>query len=128
LRYRGFDQAEIEDGRGDGGRADGGAGGLPRILSSTQAPRSTGDVRVPSAVTFKTLACVITPPRCEPGGSVVRRSSLPCNPGTRYNVPRRSFNIDQSESTNSSKLASRRMLVVPVGATIASFGIAVYLT
>ena len=34
----------------------GGAGGLPTIFSNTHFPRSTGEVRVPSAVTFSTLA------------------------------------------------------------------------
>ena len=58
----------------------GGAGGLPMIRSSTHLPRSTGEVRVPSAVTFRTLACVMTPPRWLPGGSFTLRSSPPTTP------------------------------------------------
>jgi hypothetical protein len=41
----------------------GGAGGVPRIFSSTHLPRRIGDVVVPLAVTFKMLAWVSTPPR-----------------------------------------------------------------
>src|SRR5262245_1028130 len=49
--------------------AGGLGGGVPRIRSSTQAPRVIGDVVVPFAVTFITLAIVITPPRWLSGGS-----------------------------------------------------------
>ena len=47
----------------------GGGGGWPTIRSSTHLPRSTGEVRVPSAVTFRMLACVSTPPRWLVAGS-----------------------------------------------------------
>ena len=46
-----------------GTSAGGCGGGVPRMRSSTQAPRSTGEVVVPLAVTFSTLAIVSTPPR-----------------------------------------------------------------
>ena len=66
----------LADGRGaahvrlDGGHVGGGgSGGWPRILLSTHAPRFTGEVAVPLAVTFS------TPPgsgsrraRCRPAG------------------------------------------------------------
>ena len=38
-------------------------GGVPRMRSSTHAPRTTGEVVVPLAVTLSTLAIVSTPPR-----------------------------------------------------------------
>ena len=41
----------------------GGLGGRPTMFRSTHAPRTTGEVLVPLAVTFSTLACVSTPPR-----------------------------------------------------------------
>src|SRR5213595_3840155 len=41
----------------------GGGGGLPSIRSMIQAPRTTGEVVVPLAVTLRTLACVKMPPR-----------------------------------------------------------------
>ena len=44
-------------------------------------PRGTGDVVVPLAVTLSTLACVMSPPRSECGGSDTRRSSQPSTPG-----------------------------------------------
>jgi len=40
----------------------GGSGGRPTIFRITQAPRFTGDVTVPFAVTFNTLAWVRKPP------------------------------------------------------------------
>ena len=43
--------------------AGGGSGGSPSNRLMTQAPRSTGDVKVPLAVTLSTLAWVSTPPR-----------------------------------------------------------------
>ena len=42
--------------------------------------RKTGDVRVPSAVTFSTLACVRTPPRWQPSGKATLRKSFPSTP------------------------------------------------
>ena len=56
-------------------------GGVPRMRSSTQAPRVTGDVLVPLAVTFSTPAIVSAPPRWLPGGSGTRRNSHPLTPG-----------------------------------------------
>ena len=58
----------------------GGGAGRPRILSKTQAPRTTGEVVVPLAVTFNTLACVNTPPRWLPAGSGVLRICSPVTP------------------------------------------------
>src|SRR5438445_8928161 len=46
-------------------------------ISSTQAPRRTGEVVVPLAVTFSTLAIVSTPPRWLPGGSGTFLNSWP---------------------------------------------------
>ena len=45
-----------------------------------QWPRSTGEVVVPLAVTFSTLACVISPPRTLSGGSFTLRNSTPVTP------------------------------------------------
>ena len=50
-------------------------GGVPRMRSSTHAPRRTGEVVVPLAVTFSTLAIVSTPPRWLSGGSSTLRNS-----------------------------------------------------
>ena len=55
--------------------AGGFGGGVPRMRSSTHAPRRTGEVVVPLAVTFSTLAIVSTPPRWLSGGSVTLRNS-----------------------------------------------------
>ena len=54
----------------------GGGGGVssPRIRSVIQWPRSTGEVVVPLAVTLRTLACVITPPRRLSAGSFTLRN------------------------------------------------------
>ena len=41
--------------------------GVPKIRSEIQTPRSTGDVLVPLAVTFKIDPWAIKPPRCDPG-------------------------------------------------------------
>ena len=41
----------------------------------------TGEVVVPLAVTFSTLAIVSTPPRWLSGGSVTLRNSQPSTPG-----------------------------------------------
>ena len=63
------------------GTSDGGGGaGLPRRRSSTHAPRVTGDVVVPFAVTFRTAAWVRNPPRGLPGGSCTRRIFGPLTP------------------------------------------------
>ena len=59
----------------------GGAGGVPRMRSSTQAPRVTGDVLVPLAVTFSTLAIVNTPPRWLSAGNLTLRNACPSTPG-----------------------------------------------
>ena len=55
----------------------GGGGGVssPRMRSVIQWPRSTGEVVVPLAVTFRTLACVITPPRRLSAGSFTLRNA-----------------------------------------------------
>ena len=55
----------------------GGGGGWPRMRSMIHAPRSTGEVVVPLAVTLSTLACVIRPPRGLSAGSATRRSATP---------------------------------------------------
>ena len=58
------------------GMSGGGGGGItPRMRSQIHLPRRIGEVRAPSAVTFSTLACVITPPRWLPGGSGTLRGS-----------------------------------------------------
>src|SRR5262249_40087590 len=59
----------------------GGDGGVPRMRSSTQAPRVTGEVLVPLAVTFSTLAMVMTPPRWLSGGNATLRNACPSTPG-----------------------------------------------
>jgi len=59
----------------------GGGGGLPINRSMTQAPRVTGEVVVPFAVTFRTAACVSRPPRTLPSGSGTRRTSTPFTGG-----------------------------------------------
>ena len=64
-----------------GTSSGGGGGGVPRMRSRTHAPRSTGEVVVPLAVTFSTLAIVNTPPRWLPGGSVIFWNSQPSTPG-----------------------------------------------
>ena len=60
-----------------------GGGGMvaPSNRSMKNTPRGTGDVVVPLAVTLSTLACVMSPPRSECGGSDTRRSSQPSTPG-----------------------------------------------
>jgi len=47
------------------------------MRSITHAPRRTGDVVVPFAVTLSTPAIVISPPRGEPAGNATRRSADP---------------------------------------------------
>ena len=59
----------------------GGGGGRPSTRSMIQAPRSTGEVVVPLAVTLSTLAWVIRPPLTQPGGSATRRSATPSTAG-----------------------------------------------
>ncbi len=61
---------------GGGGRVS-----IPRMRSVIQWPRSTGEVVVPLAVTFSTLAIVIRPPRSLPRGSATRRIAAPATPG-----------------------------------------------
>src|SRR5262249_41364985 len=60
----------------------GGGGGVPRRRASTQGPGVTGEVLVPLAVTFSTLAMVITPPRWLSGGNFTFRKAGPSTPGT----------------------------------------------
>jgi len=62
--------------------AGGGGGFWPRIRSITHAPRSTGDVVVPLAVTLSTAACVISPPRGLSLVNGVRRRATPCTGGS----------------------------------------------
>ena len=61
---------------------DGGGGGVssPRMRSVIQCPRSTGEVVVPLAVTLRTLACVISPPRTLSAGSFTLRKLTPETP------------------------------------------------
>ena len=61
---------------------DGGGGDVssPRMRSVIQWPRSTGEVVVPLAVTLRTLACVITPPRRLSAGSFTLRNLEPVTP------------------------------------------------
>ena len=61
----------------------GGSGGLPTIFRMTQAPRFTGEVTVPLAVTFSTRPASETPPRWLSGGSGTRRIADPSTPGMR---------------------------------------------
>jgi len=48
----------------------GGSGGLPRSLAMTNAPRGTGEVVVPLAVTLRIAAWVRKPPRGQSGGEL----------------------------------------------------------
>ena len=59
----------------------GGGGSMPRMRSMTRTPRTTGEVLVPFALTFKTLAWVKTPPRWLSGGSLTFCRSTPLTPG-----------------------------------------------
>ena len=47
------------------------------MRSMIQAPRSTGDVEVPLAVTFKIAPCVSRPPSGLPFGTATRRIAAP---------------------------------------------------
>ena len=58
----------------------GGGGGSPRMRSMIHAPRITGEVVVPLAVTFSTVAWVSSPPRTLSAGSFTGRSSTPSTP------------------------------------------------
>ena len=60
----------------------GGAGGRPSSRSITNAPRGTGDVVVPLAVTLRTAAWVRNGPRGVSGGSGTRRTCDPLTPAT----------------------------------------------
>ena len=51
------------------------------IAVSVPVASSTGEVVVPLAVTFSTLAIVIRPPRSLPAGSATRRMAAPSTPG-----------------------------------------------
>ena len=64
-------------------KAAAGGGGIskPTIRSMIHLPRSTGEVVVPFAVTFSTLAWVIRPPRTLCAGSATRRMATPSTPG-----------------------------------------------
>lgn len=64
-----------------GTSAGGFGGGFPRMRSITHTPRVTGDVVVPLALTFRTLAIVNTPPRWLPSGSVTLWNANPSKPG-----------------------------------------------
>ena len=55
----------------------GGGGGSPSSRAITQAPRFTGEVEVPLAVTFKMAPCVSRPPRGEPAGRGTSRTAEP---------------------------------------------------
>src|SRR5258706_71408 len=55
----------------------GGGGGVPRIFSSTQRPRMTGEVRFAYEVTVRTLPWRSNPPRALPGSNDTRRKRLP---------------------------------------------------
>jgi len=55
----------------------GGGGGSPRSRAITHAPRRTGEVDVPLAVTLRTAPCVSSPPRGEPAGRGTARSADP---------------------------------------------------
>jgi len=54
----------------------GGCGGFPNSRVIIQTPRLTGEVVVPFAVTFKTLAWVSNPPRLLAGGNFTGRAKL----------------------------------------------------
>ena len=58
-----IDVAPRVSGSNAGMSAGGGSGGSPSNRLMTHAPRSTGDEKVPLAVTLSTLAWVSTPPR-----------------------------------------------------------------
>ena len=59
----------------------GGSGGWPTIFRCTQAPRFTGEVTVPFAVTFRTAAWVKNPPRPLSAGNGTRRMAEPTTSG-----------------------------------------------
>ncbi len=61
--------------------AGGGGAGCPNRFASTKLPRGTGDVVVPFAVTFSTLACVSSPPRGRSAGNATRRMCCPSTAG-----------------------------------------------
>ena len=69
-------------GGGGGGRPGGGGGGSPSSRVITQAPRFTGEVEVPLAVTFKMAPCVRRPPRGEPAGRGTGRTPEPLTGGS----------------------------------------------
>ena len=69
------------DGGGDG-QGGGGGDGRPNKFDTTKFPRGMGDVVVPFAVTFNTLACVSKPPRGLSDGSATRRISCPVTSAT----------------------------------------------
>ena len=50
--------------------------------SITQAPRTTGEVFVPFALTFKTAACVSNPPNGLPCGTATFRMAEPLSGGS----------------------------------------------
>ena len=60
----------------------GGGGGWPMSRSMTQAPRTTGEVVVPFALTFKIAACVSRPPKGLPAGSATLRMAEPLSGGS----------------------------------------------
>src|SRR5580658_7399915 len=59
----------------------GGGTGVPRIFSSTDWPRFTGDVRVGLELTVSTGPSVRTPPRRLPSPSVTSLIDFPVTPG-----------------------------------------------
>src|SRR5204863_9899902 len=64
------------------GTLGGGGGGFwPRMRSIIHAPRNTGEVVVPLAVTFSTAAWVINPPRTLSFGSDTLRKATPSTGG-----------------------------------------------
>ena len=74
---------------------------MPSSRSKTHAPRTTGEVVVPFAVTFSTAACVSTPPRTDPGpasGSGTVRIATPSTPGTPYSFANGPFSTAKSLS------------------------------
>ena len=62
-----------------------------------QAPRLTGEVVVPLAVTLKTLACVNKPPRALPFGKVTGRKATPVTPRS---LMLRSLSLSTAKSTH----------------------------
>ena len=52
-----------------------------KMRSTIHLPRRTGEVVVPLAVTLRTLACVMKPPRGLSPGSCTRRMAIPFTPG-----------------------------------------------